>query len=441
MKRSRKSLVALLLVLCMAMTFVVPATFAATETIVFDFGHGASAAVEYRGAAATMPESPILLRGNATGANAPTNDAYLLNCNSGRGFNIAGSIAAFRSNASKWWFAVELCDVKAGVYDLNILVKLKEASSNGGGTANVYFVKDQDYEAAFASTNMADVFAAVTGETNTGNYALVDELVNNEKVVASFTLGPDPEVSSWKKEGVSFPANDDYVMIFRTKEKGAIDLSGLQMTREVADPAVAKIGDTAYPTLAAALEAAASGDEIKLVDNVADAGSFTVPSGVTLDLNGKNLSAGEINVAGTLKDSASAGVLTANITCTNGNRGWLPLTNGSGKTLFELKAASLGVAEKTEDTAKFGFNVHFVNAAAYAKAGNTTIKVLMTWDGGSASATASETFVSSWASTNSGNGKAIGVTVNGLTGVANFKLQPVVEVNGVTVNLDAIALS
>ncbi|MBQ6851897.1 MAG: hypothetical protein IJO04_02560 [Oscillospiraceae bacterium] len=453
MKRSRKSLVALLLVLCMAMSFVVPATFAATEKIVFDFGNP-DATGQYTVTAATKPASPILLRGNATGANAPTNDAYLLNCNSGRGFEIGNSIITFRANATKYWSAIKLCDIKAGTYDLSLSMQMNTSGSGDSivyAQSNVYIMSYADYAAAFASTNMASVLEVTSATQNTGNEDLRLAITDAGKENASFSIKRTADSGdgstaqklsmTFDKEGINFPADGDYVLMFRTTTKAAFAASGLSLTREVADPAVAKIGDTAYPTLAAALEAAASGDEIKLVDNVADAGSFTVPSGVTLDLNGKNLTADNINVAGTLKDSASAGVLTANITCTNGNRGWLPLTNGSGKTLFELKAASLGVAEKTEDTAKFGFNVHFVNAAAYAKAGNTTIKVLMTWDGGSASATASETFVSSWASTNSGNGKAIGVTVNGLTGVANFKLQPVVEVNGVTVNLDAIALS
>ena len=437
MKRS-KSLVALLLVLCMAMTFVVPATFAATETISFDFGNS-DAAGQYRASAATVPASPILLSGTA----AHTNNAYLLNCNSGRGFNIAGSVVSFRSNATKWWFAVKLCDIKAGTYDLTLSATLKEASSNGGGKALVYFVTEDAYNAAFVSTGASADIGSLAVDKNSSNVELVDAVKGS--AAASFTVGGDYTQTSWSKTDINIPADGNYVMIFRTSVAGAIDLSGLEMTREVADPAVAKIGDTPYPTLAAALEAAQSGDEIDLAADIADAGDFTIGSGVTLDLNGKNLSAGTIAVSpsGVLKDSASTGILTATVEATGDNGGWLPLTNGNGKTLYKVNTTSLGRAAVDAASAKFAFNVHFENEAAYALVEGDLIKVAMIWDGATENTYAnSPEFVNGWATSKNGgdNNKDIVVTVSGLDSVEGFKLTPVVAVNGVTINLATIAL-
>ena len=436
MKRS-KSLVALLLVLCMAMTFVVPATFAATETISFDFGDGVGGKT-ITGEDATLPSEPILMNGS----EAHTNDAYILNCNSGTGYSIAKTAIGPVSKAAKYWIAIKLCNIKEGTFNLTLGAK-QAAMSGTPGKSNVYIVSESVYNAAFAATNMATVLAGATSYTN--NVDLIDNSVYGIKnnVVTSFAIGNDANKASYVVNDVTFPADGNYVMVVRTTLKGALTLSGLELTREVADAPtnpVAYVGETACNTFADALEAAKNGGEIKLAADIADAGDFTIGSGVTLDLNGKNLSAGEINVGGKLIDSVSGGVVTGTIVCANGNDGWLPLTNGNGKSLYKVNAASLGFTNKTDDSAKFGFNVHFEKEAAYALAGDVTIKVALTWDGGNVDAIASETFVSNWASTNSGNGKAIGVTVNGLTGVANFKLQPVVEVNGVTINLAPIAL-
>ena len=469
MKRSRKSLVALLLVLCMAMTFVVPAAFAEELTLKYEFGLPNMGNLGW-------PENNELSYWNDTAFTfsnpqddpdtESTEEVTKVRTDAEKGLSKSSYVGknqdryiqmayndcrvgsrqtTFRFNGENAWAAVKIYGVKAGTYKMTFTYGTGIVDQN----VLVKVVTGDEYNAAIKDDMALLKMQSASGSSS----SLLNTSFNKDN--AELTLpGSDtkakkqmthtsPQVT-FEKDGSEV---GEYVLIFiNTAGSNAFYLRRMSMTGTLASaPAptnpVAKIGNAEYTSLGAALDAAQSGDEIDLAADVSDAGNFTVPSGVTLDLNGKNLTAGDINVAGTLKDSASAGVLTANITCTNGNGGWLPLTNGSGKTLFKLKATSLGVAEKTEDTAKFGFNVHFENTAAYAKAGNTAIKVLMTWDGGSANATAPETFVSNWASTNSGNGKAIGVTVNGLTGVANFKLQPVVEVNGVTVNLDAIALS
>ena len=452
MKRS-KSLVALLLVLCMAMTFVVPATFAATETISFDFGNS-SAKGQYLGTAATVPASPILL----SGTEAHTNDAYLLNCNSGRGFEIGNSIITFRANANAYWSAIKLCDIKAGTYDLTLSMQMNTSGSGDSikyAASNVYIFSYADYAAAFASTDMATVLGSVANNVNTGNEVLRTTLTEANKQIAGFSIkrtadsgdgSTETKLSmTFDKSDITIPADGDYVLMFRTTEKAAFAASGLEMTREVADPAVATIGNAEYATLAAALEAAQSGDEIDLAADIADAGDFTIGSGVTLDLNGKNLSAGTISVSpsGVLKDSASTGILTATVEATGDNGGWLPLTNGNGKTLYKVNTTSLGRAAVDATSAKFAFNVHFENEAAYALVEGDLIKVAMIWDGATENTYAnSPEFVNSWATSKNGgdNNKDIVVTVSGLDSVTGFKLTPVVAVNGVTINLATIAL-
>ena len=55
--------------------------------------------------------------------------------------------------------------------------------------------------------------------------------------------------------------------------------------------AEAKIGTTYYATLAEALVAAGAGDTVVLLKNVDDAGNIILTKGITLDLNGKKLTA------------------------------------------------------------------------------------------------------------------------------------------------------
>ncbi len=449
MKRS-KSLVALLLVLCMAMTFVVPMAFAETETLYYEFGadiNGNVSSYPEGGELSYWNDSTTVKNGTVTvetdTAKGLSRSSYL-GKNQGRyaqiyynGTTDGARQTAFRFNGTGAWGAVKIYGVKAGTYDMTFKAVVPTSQ------VILYILTIAEYNefiSAFASDRVQ-----YTASTTSSGLASGSDIANNGSYSGVYTFAVNGNAQhSYTVEDVEFDADGEYVLLFRnTSGSNAMILRRMQMTREIpaapADP-VAYIGETPYTSLGAALEAAQSGDEIDLADNVADAGSFTVPSGVTLDLNGKNLSAGEINVGGKLIDSVSGGVVTGTIVCANGNDGWLPLTNGNGKSLYKVNAASLGFTNKTDDSAKFGFNVHFEKEAAYALAGDVTIKVALTWDGGNVDAIASGTFVSDWASTNSGNGKAIGVTVNGLTGVANFKLQPVVEVNGVTINLAPIAL-
>ena len=446
MKRS-KSLVALLLVLCMAMTFVVPMAFAETLTLKYEFGIGAGNVTGYPAEEISYwNDSTTIKNGSVT---VPTDTEKGLSRSSYLGKNQAryasivhnadsdGSRQTdFRFNGTGAWGAVKIYGVKAGTYDM----KIKYTAAKD---VTFYVMTGNEYNEALADY-MTDL-KALTGTTSTqvaGDAAFLSKFTAVGTLSATDSQLEDVTTDvPFEKDGAEV---GEYVLVFRNSaSSNSFKLRRMTMTGELAsapaDP-VAKIGNAEYATLGAALEAAQSGDEIDLAADIADAGDFTIGSGVTLDLNGKNLSAGEINVGGKLIDSVSGGVVTGTIVCANGNDGWLPLTNGNGKSLYKVNAASLGFTNKTDDSAKFGFNVHFEKEAAYALAGDVTIKVALTWDGGNVDAIASETFVSNWASTNSGNGKAIGVTVNGLTGVANFKLQPVVEVNGVTINLAPIAL-
>lgn len=55
------------------------------------------------------------------------------------------------------------------------------------------------------------------------------------------------------------------------------------------DVAVAKVGDTYYKTLSAAVAAAQSGETVKLLANIAEGATIPADKTVTLDLNGKNI--------------------------------------------------------------------------------------------------------------------------------------------------------
>ncbi|MBQ9814660.1 MAG: InlB B-repeat-containing protein, partial [Lachnospiraceae bacterium] len=85
--------------------------------------------------------------------------------------------------------------------------------------------------------------------------------------------------------------------------------------------AVAKIGDTFYQTLAAAIEAAQSGETIELLKDVTENVTFPAGKEVTLDLaghsvtNAENLNTVEIEGKLTVKDSAEGGKIVSTSAC------------------------------------------------------------------------------------------------------------------------------
>ena len=112
---------------------------------------------------------------------------------------------------------------------------------------------------------------------------------------------------------------------------------------------VAKIGETEYETLAAAIEAADAGATVKMLDNVELKAVQTISKAITLDLNGKTISSTidefiTIAKGGDLTINDEVGTGRIENTSTGANGGVIDLTGGiltvKGGTIASNKATS-----------------------------------------------------------------------------------------------------
>lgn len=126
-------------------------------------------------------------------------------------------------------------------------------------------------------------------------------------------------------------------------------------------PAVAKIGDETYATLAEAIAAAQNGETVVVLKDIELEDSLTIPAGktLTLDLNGKTVSQTKAQTAGyqmllndgnlTIDDSIGGGKISYTdtvggnfISNTITNRGTLTLKSGTVENLSSADVANVG---------------------------------------------------------------------------------------------------
>ena len=112
-------------------------------------------------------------------------------------------------------------------------------------------------------------------------------LNKNDKTEGSFVVnggtfyGYNPKVNNTEKPPVDWCAENTAV----------IETTENEVKVYTVVPAAAKISNVGYATFDAALEAAASGDTVKLLADVVVEKVVVVPTGATLDLNGKSIQA------------------------------------------------------------------------------------------------------------------------------------------------------
>jgi hypothetical protein len=165
---------------------------------------------------------------------------------------------------------------------------------------------------------------------------------------------------------------------------------------------VARIGDTYYATVAQALAAAQIGDN-KTVTLVADATEATllVPVGVTLNLNGCNITAGNVISFGYIIDNngttdGNGGIVISNdrtqaFVQLQSNNTYLPIydTYKQCYRFFEYQFESAGAKLEGTNTVKYGVALKFTNVEAFdllAKTNDSglTFSIQLTWNGGAA---------------------------------------------------------
>ena len=140
---------------------------------------------------------------------------------------------------------------------------------------------------------------------------------------------------------------------------------------------VAKIDNTLYFSVEEALEAATDGAEIDLLDDVVSTDAvFVLDAGVTLDLNGYDLTVNNVFASGVIIDSTEGNgklIPSANSrVILNPANTYLPLYDTDGYRFFDYELVSAGVADADEDlttvndAVKFGVQLVFDNVEAYA---------------------------------------------------------------------------
>ena len=193
---------------------------------------------------------------------------------------------------------------------------------------------------------------------------------------------------------------------------------------------------------------------IALQSEVTTDAQLNLGNGVTLDLNGQTLNAGNLKAikgAHVIDSSTSdSGVLcvtgSMQIDATNKE---MPLkTENGGYRFFTFTLTSQDVTDynKENDSAKFWFNLHFDNTDAYdlIAGGNSGLKIYarLGWDGlnGGKYATPEDAFYGQWAAAASEKPNvSINITVIGLSKVKGFNLMPNVQANGLNLMGSAIA--
>lgn len=162
----------------------------------------------------------------------------------------------------------------------------------------------------------------------------------------------------------------------------------------VGDP-VAQIGSTQYTSVADALAAAKSGDTVQMVADSAEGGNLIVPTGVTLDLNGKTLTADNLVSSGVTFDSSSSNyggigrlyVDKNSLFLSNANTQipvWMEDNSGN---YYLFAKVEFGTKVQTNGTnSTYSIAVYLADTAlksVFADGGannNLTVKVLLRWE-------------------------------------------------------------
>lgn len=134
------------------------------------------------------------------------------------------------------------------------------------------------------------------------------------------------------------------------------------------------VGDKQFDAVADALKAAVADDTVSLFqDNDCTGETLVVPAGVTLDLNGKKLTAANVVSFGDVIDSVGGGTLVMSDDRTEAllsllpSNSMLPLYNATagGYQFFSQTLVGGGPVGGTATSVKFGVKLSFTDTAAY----------------------------------------------------------------------------
>ena len=421
--KTRTRLSALLLALCLIVSMMIPAVSAdavvAEKTVEYSFNYHASV---------TLPSLD-------SNYNAKLSNANNLNTlNSAYGSSIINSTyfdasvtPSVRTTKPDVYCATKLngwiaYKFKApGNGDFSIFVLPYRDGSNAEGcnvyvfpVENVTTVKSVEDNLTSDNLTKADLNLYTKDSLNAGTYSFI----SNKEYIIAFKATKD-------KDGNNSTTNVN----------ACINLKGFSMTQAVS-----------ASTAADAISNAPLGTTVKLSAAYgAITESIVVGNGVTLDLHGNDLTANLVNIVngGSVIDTgATAGLVTANLSASGSNGGYLPLKDNTGYRFFSTTVTKLDTTKQDGDAVKYYFRLQFDNTSAYdlIASGNTGIVIGadLNWAESEnhyakADPVQCADFYSGWANAAKVNTNiAISLKVKGTDQVTNFTLTPNVQANGVT---------
>lgn len=320
------------------------------------------------------------------------------------------------------WVSFPIATPAAGTYNIT----LKHGSHAENGIKEVGF-----YIVSYTKTIGKEDITALLGNANStageakylGSYSC-DKEGSGEGVVYAATLSGS----------YTFEQNKNYMIVLKSQAEDDSDGNDqyLYICKTTLTPSIAQVGDTGYTTVQAAADAAYASETDKTVTLLQSSteDSVEVKPGVTLDLNGKTLTA-TVNADGIVTDSGNgAGAIIGTSAVKNVGTNELALYDGSTCRIFDYtltKGTGAGSADYDENTdngtksVSFWYTFKFTNSAAYDMAmadGNGKLTVGATLAVGSASRKVelSAAAVAGWAikmKTEPDAGYAFYVTVTG----------------------------
>lgn len=294
----------------------------------------------------------------------------------------------FYGRASGYQYvAFEIDNPGKGIYELSVN---HAVSSNGAGGIGVYILPG----------DTADITSALKTDTCVGSYTCYSES-ETAKDYNTTNVGHNSKLeSTWEVKD-----DNSYIVVFRL-EKYPSGQSKIYLSQLVLTPVAAEkedeaeiVGGTTYDSVEEAIGAATSGQEVKLLTDADASSAVELGTGVTLNLNGKKLTAPSVNATAPnakVKDGSNGqGLLavsqnTENATYLNvqNNNGQLPLYDAAegaeGYRFFDFTLQSIDDVEKDANTRRFWFKLT-LNEKAYEliATGNSglIVKTGWTWKG------------------------------------------------------------
>lgn len=293
------------------------------------------------------------------------------------------------------WIAFTIKNPGAGEWS----VSLEHLTSNGGAElSNLYILDASGINADNAKSTIPAALAAADAVGSVRFY----NSASTQSADAPNVKTSTSQVGLW-----TFGTAESYIVVLRTEEAhegkatGNMYPSKLVMSKDTtavkaAQAVVHKSITTGSVTVAkgtntatycasdnavvTAINSAASGDRIILLNDVTSAADITIPAGVTLDLNGKTLNANVNDAAGTLVDSSGGDGKVKAATLASVGSDQMVLADGDYLRIFDYTLTTpTDPVEVSEDgdSVQFWFDVRFDNAAAYdvIAAGNSGFSV------------------------------------------------------------------